>query len=327
MPLIQPKIDPLPSSLTFKGKTCIVTGASAGIGLDTCRQLLELNVSNLYMCVRNLEKGNSVKKSLLENNTVKTRNPNANVQVLKLDMDDYESVKEFCTKVKNEIPVIDILILNAGTGNTVYETSKSGHERILQVNYLSNALLVSVLLPRLVSSADKTGNPTRITWVGSRMYRMARFQKRPVPTNRTVFSWLDDESNFGFNQYADSKLLSYFFMLDVIQRVPKDKIIFNMLCPGMVYSNMADHLNWAIKTLTHIIWSIRGRSTEVAGWIVLNAAAVAGPETNGKFLADKEIVGDLEYESTTSGRELREKVWRETFEEISKHATVPNFLV
>lgn len=289
MPFIQPPVEPTPSGFNLQGKTCIVTGASAGIGLETCRQLLALNVTNLYMGVRNLPKGETVKNMLLQEKAVQIHNPKANIKLLKLDMDDYESIKDFCATVRADIPRVDILILNAGTGNVVYETSKTGHERTLQVNYLSNVLIVLGLLDHLSSSADKSGVVSRVTWVGSRMMYRTRFEKKPLPGSQSILSWMDDSKNYGMDQYSDSKFLAYLFMLDVAKRVPHDKVTFNILCPGMVYSDMANHLNWFVRTLTHLIWSIRARSTEIGAWIVVNAAVVAGPESNGKFLVDKEV--------------------------------------
>lgn len=241
------------------------------------------------MCVRNISKGEGVKTLLLSDPVIQKQNPNANVQVLKLDMDFYTSVKDFCTLVKKEIPVIDILVLNAGTGNTVYETSGTGHERTLQVNYLSNAHLVFSLLPLLLSSGEKNSTPSRITWVGSRMQYRSTFISKPVPASQSIFAYLDDKKNYGLLSYANSKYLAYNFMLEIVKRVPKEKLLFNILCPGMVHSDMANNLGFIVRTLTKAIFRVRGRSTEVAGWVVINAAAVVGAESNGRFLLDKEI--------------------------------------
>ncbi|KAL9622254.1 MAG: hypothetical protein Q9160_003437 [Pyrenula sp. 1 TL-2023] len=291
MGFFQPPVEPTPTGISLKGKTAIVTGASAGIGLEVCRQLLVLNVANLYLAVRNVAKGEGVKDTLLADGQVQTHNPKASIKVLKLDMDEYESVKSFCTTVKTEVPTIDLLVLNAGTGNVVHESSPTGHERILQVNYLSNALIVLDLLPLLMQSAEKNGSPSRITWVGSRMHRRATFQKLPVPEEQGIIQWMDDPKNFTMlDQYSDTKLLALFFMQHITERVSNDKVLFNMLCPGMVYTNMADHLSWLVRTLTHLVWALRGRSPEVGAWVVVNAAAVAGGESHGQFLADKNIM-------------------------------------
>ena len=292
MPWIQPKLHPLPTGVNFKSKTTLVTGASAGIGLETCRQLLQLGVATLYMAVRNVPKGERVKELLLADSAVQAHNPKASVIVLELDMDSYKSVQDFSAKVKAEIPVLDILILNAGTGNVKREQSASGHERVLQVNYLSNMLVTLELLPLLVASTKSAHDPSRITWVGSRMHRRATFENRPVPEADSIIGFMDEPAHFTtFSQYSDTKLLALMFMEDVAARVPADRVLFNMLCPGMVYTNMADHLPWLVRTLTHLVWSVRGRSPEQAAWTVLNAAAVAGLESHGKFLNDTMIAG------------------------------------
>ena len=290
MPFIQPRLEPTPTGINLKGKTAIITGASAGIGLETCRQLLQLNITNLYMAVCNVSKGETVRKILLDDPTVQAHNPKANVKILKLDMDDFSSVQSFSRTVKAEIPIIDILVLNAGTGSVKFEKSASDHERVMQVNYLSNALLVLSLLPILVQSAEKTGAPTRLTWVGSRMHRRSTFITRSVAAETPIIEWMDDPQNFStFNQYSDTKLLALFFMMEVSQRVSRDKVVFNMMCPGMVSTDMANNLPWLVRTLTHLVWSIRGRSPEQGAWTVVNAAVVVGGESHGQFLEDKTI--------------------------------------
>ena len=79
-------------------------------------------------------------------------------------------------------------------------------------------------------------------------------------------------------------------MQDVAQRLPADKVLFNMFCPGMVYTNMVDNLPWLLRNLTHLVWSIRGRSAEQGAWMAVNAAVVAGKESHGEFMDDTTVV-------------------------------------
>jgi hypothetical protein len=41
-----------------------------------------------------------------------------------------------------------------------------GHEKVMQVNYLSNALFALELLPLLGATAAKTETPSRLSWAG-----------------------------------------------------------------------------------------------------------------------------------------------------------------
>ncbi|MCJ1423701.1 hypothetical protein MMC29_001585 [Sticta canariensis] len=166
----QPAVMPLPTNIDLKGKTAIITGASAGMGLETARQLLTLNAFTVVLAVRNVHKGETCRKKLLADSAVKAHNLKGVVKVMQLDMDDYESIKTFAKAVKAELPVVDLLVLNAGIGILKLERSPGGHERNVQVNYLSNVLLTIELLPYLEASAQKTGTASRITWVGSRTH-------------------------------------------------------------------------------------------------------------------------------------------------------------
>lgn len=57
MRLHQPPVSPTPKNIDLEGKVALITGASAGIGQDTARQFLTLNLSTLILGVRNEVKG------------------------------------------------------------------------------------------------------------------------------------------------------------------------------------------------------------------------------------------------------------------------------
>lgn len=204
----QPKVTTLPPDINLRGKTALVTGATAGIGFETARQLIKLGVSHLVLAVRNVPKGEACKQEIQE------LNKHAKITVLELDMKNYKSVQSFATILKAEVPAVDILFLNAGIGLLKLERSPSGHDCVTQVNYLSNVLLIAELLPYLTANAEKTGQPARITWVGSRMYFTTHFEdKAPIKAGESVLKHMDMEEFFFPNQrYNDTKLLCAMFM-------------------------------------------------------------------------------------------------------------------
>lgn len=59
--LSQAKVTPLPTGIDLEGKTIIITGASAGMGLESARQLLALNASTVVLAVRNTSKAKVAK--------------------------------------------------------------------------------------------------------------------------------------------------------------------------------------------------------------------------------------------------------------------------
>ncbi|KAK0609388.1 Short chain dehydrogenase yanD [Lasiodiplodia hormozganensis] len=54
----------------------------------------------------------------------------------------------------------------------INNTNTNRHERTLQVNYLSNVLLLLALLPLLRATAALCGRPSRVTWTGSRAHAL-----------------------------------------------------------------------------------------------------------------------------------------------------------
>lgn len=134
----------------------------------------------MILAVRNVSKGNAVVERL-RCEMVETRGggegtasaptkppPTFNAKAMQLDVDRSDSILQFTKQLREEIPIVDILILNAGISLLKPERSPTGHNRINQVNYYFNALLLAELLLHLQAGADKTGHPARVTWVGSR---------------------------------------------------------------------------------------------------------------------------------------------------------------
>lgn len=285
----QPKVTPLPLDIDLKGETALITGATAGIGLETARQLLKLNVSHLVLAVRNASKGKECKQELQKINAT------AEITVMQLDMDDYQSVKAFAKALKDQVPCVNIVLLNAGIGLYQLERSPSGHERVMQVNFYSNVLLVAELLAYLQASAEKSGHPSRVTWVGSRMYFDTSFEKKaPIKESESVLGHMDSAELFMPSQrYNDTKLLCAMFLYELAPRLDKGKVIFNMVCPGLIRTNMSDVLPFHLRMMMNVMKPLLGRPVEVGGRLLINAAVVAGAESHGAFLGDKNII---EYE-------------------------------
>jgi short chain dehydrogenase len=131
MPL-QPIVPPIPTGTSLDGKTVLITGGNSGMGLGAARQMVTLGASRVIITSRNTSKGAEAVQSLRRDPTVIQSNPNAKIEVFALDVDDYKSGMKFCDQVKKEVPRLDILVCNAGVHFMRYESSISGHERVMQ---------------------------------------------------------------------------------------------------------------------------------------------------------------------------------------------------
>ncbi|KAF3387507.1 Short chain dehydrogenase yanD [Penicillium rolfsii] len=324
MPIFQPKVSPLPAGIDLSGKSAVITGASAGLGLEAARQLLALNLSTLILAVRNETKGAACVQTLLQDPGIQSKNPT--IKVLKLDVNENTNITTFSKTLQQTLPTLDILILNAGISRLKHNPSPTGHEETVQVNYLSNALLLAELLPYLNSSAEKTGSPTRVTWVGSRMHEtLTSFPKKsPLDTCNSVLEYMDGESTASpLYRYGDSKLLCAMFMYSLAPRLDPSKIVLNMICPGMVDTAISDFLPIYWRLPVNLVKAVRARSVEAGGWLILNAALVVGSESHGKFLCDKEILEVSKYIRSEAGKNVQEELWKETIDELKKLTTLP----
>ncbi|CAF9943391.1 MAG: hypothetical protein ALECFALPRED_000263 [Alectoria fallacina] len=325
----QPKVTPLPPVISLDGKTSIVTGAGAGMGLETARQLVALNVATVILAVRNTAKGEDCKASLLADPAVKKhwwhdRKPT--VKVMKLDMDDYGSVQSFAKAIKAEVPIVDYLLLNAGIGNLRYKRSATGHERTMQVNYLSNVFLLLELLPLLEASAIKTGSPSRVTWVGSRTHSQSTLadRKKAVKPAETVIGHMDDRKYFfPFHRFNDTKLLGVMFLYELAPRLDRTKVIVNMVCPGMVDAAMSDGLPIYLRFPVNVVRAIRARTVEQGVWLILNAMVVMGPDSHGAFILDKDVQPRADFIESAAGEEVGKKLYSETMAEMRGYTDVP----
>jgi NAD(P)-dependent dehydrogenase (short-subunit alcohol dehydrogenase family) len=127
-------LTPLGTSLA--GKTAIVTGGNKGLGFEVARQFLLLKISRLIITVRDESKGTAAVEALKADPEVISASAEdkskPRIEFFLLSLDDYQSGVLFTRKVNAEVRGLHILVLNAGINLFEYQTSKSGHEKVMQ---------------------------------------------------------------------------------------------------------------------------------------------------------------------------------------------------
>ncbi|KAH7403773.1 short-chain dehydrogenase/reductase family protein [Cadophora sp. MPI-SDFR-AT-0126] len=340
MPYFQPPLT-LPPSLIFTSKTILITGTTSGLGLSATHLLLQqYSAAEIIFGVRDTIKGTSLASQLLSSPAIKKSNPNAKITVLKLDLESYESVMGFAREVKEKYGGegrggLDMVLMNAGTGSlrrVVLEDRDGGgkgHEKIIQVNLLSPALLAVELMPLLEATARKTGQPGRISWVGSFVQFDHSFDKIPIPSDvlakdngisngKDLLSYLDEERSFvAMKRYADSKLLVTMFVERLSQYVDPRLVVLNDVSPGMVRTGFGEYPMW-LRGMMAVLFGLRARSPEEGAKTYLFASGVAGAESHGKYLSDNLIAERAPITKTPVGKEIQEKLWDDMWKEFVK---------
>ena len=266
------------------GKCAIVTGSNTGLGFESARLFLSLGLSHLVMAVRSLERGNAAAIKL------RAANPLAKIEVWQLDMETYDSVQAFVRKCHDNLPRIDIVILNAGLAPIEFATvPTTGHERTIQANYLSTALLTVLLLP-VLRSKSKGLDPPRLTIVNSLTSQLCKFPNR---SKRPLLDSFDDTDVTPWNaeeRYGVSKLLCQLFVVKLAENVDPNNVIVNMVDPGLTKgTDLARNLKGVTAVVAKILFSVAGRPVIRGAATYVNAALGHGKESHGCFLMNCKI--------------------------------------
>lgn len=274
---IFPPIDPTTS---LEDKTVLITGANTGLGFQAAIKYLNLGASTVIIGCRDLQRGNQA-KARIERLTGRT----GAVHVWPLDMSTYESVVGFTERVDQEIPRLDIALLNSGVLHRTYTSSPEGWENTIQVNTISTVLLALLLLPKLRANRTDTG-PANLTVTSSGLHRFVKLQQLEDSTDEPVLQHVNKVSNFGGMQYRVSKILLEFALREIARLTRHDNgtidVIVNSACPGLCNTDLNREYNsFTERLLNPIFYLFFGRSAE-QGSRTLVSATLLGEESHGR---------------------------------------------
>lgn len=130
-------------------RTVLVTGCSSGIGLATCHVLSRNNFMT-YGTVRNLSKAKKIQDLI--------NRENLSLKILRLDVNDNQSIKLAVKKILTDTGRIDVLINNAGYGmfGPVEEITTQEIKKQFETNFFGTIRLIKAIVPIM----RKQGNGT-----------------------------------------------------------------------------------------------------------------------------------------------------------------------
>lgn len=132
-------------------KTAVITGSTKGIGLALSKKMLALGY-RVYMSYHHDDNhADMVQKELAQCFS------KDNFSIDKADLSDCDDAMRYINKLKTEVPVIDILILNATlTDRTPFEDVElKSFERVLKANVTVPFLFVQLLFPNIKKGEDR----------------------------------------------------------------------------------------------------------------------------------------------------------------------------
>lgn len=204
----------------MKGKTCIVTGATSGIGFETARRLAVMG-ARLVLVGRNRSKGEAVLARL------HAEVPGVTAEMHYADLSRLNEVSRLAAALLETAPRIDVLLNNAGAIFTRRQVTADGLERTFALNHMGYFLLTHLLRDRIIASA-----PARVVNVASEAHRRAALDFRDLQCARDYSGW---------KAYQRSKLCNILFTRELARRLAGTGVTANSLHPGFVATAFGDN--------------------------------------------------------------------------------------
>ncbi|KAJ5833078.1 hypothetical protein N7474_001389 [Penicillium riverlandense] len=309
--------DPIPPSPSLAGKTVIITGGNTGLGFEVARQTLHLQAARVIITARSQAKGAAAVAALRADADIQSANPAAQIEFFDLDLDDYQSGLRFCQQVKKQVPELDLLLCNGGTTTFDYEISKSGHERVMQVNCYTHFFIVLELLGLLRATAAKRGSPTRVTFLASYSHAIHDLERTPIPPGCKVLDYFDSNTlTRGVRRYPNSKLTLIAFVQRLAKQQPASEVIVNSVCPGVVSTKIMSRLPAWMQLFIYFYVKFKAVPMQVGGERIVHAAVVVGAESHGQFLPmGGQMEGYSPFLDKDTGQAFKDELWTEMLED------------
>jgi NAD(P)-dependent dehydrogenase (short-subunit alcohol dehydrogenase family) len=228
---------------SMAGKTCLVTGATAGIGAVTARELARRSATVVIV-------GRSRERCDAMVDAIRRETGNTSVESMPADLSSQAEIRRLANAFLERHRRLDVLVNNAGAMFELRRESVDGIEMTFALNHLGYFLLTTLLLEILKASA-----PSRIIVVSSAAHEDIRAFDFDDPQARARAAWRGAyaDSRFrsllyslfmpwahpAFRQYAHTKLANLLFTYELARRLAGTGVTVNALHPGLVATNFA----------------------------------------------------------------------------------------
>lgn len=249
----------------LKGKTCLITGITQGIGRAAALEIAKTGI-NLVLVARDAARGQEVVDE------IKTQTGNHNVELLLGDLSKTADVRRIADEFKAKHPQLHLLVNNAGAVFTSRQTTADGFEMTFGLNHLSYFLLTHLLLDTLKKSA-----PARIVNVASDAHKGMKLN----------FDDLQSERGYSaFRVYGQSKLANILFTNELARRLQGTGVTVNALHPGVVATGFGKNNGAFLRFLVKLAGPLLRTPEQGARTTVYLATSPEVEGVTGKYFAN-----------------------------------------
>ncbi|MGL6058370.1 MAG: SDR family NAD(P)-dependent oxidoreductase [Culicoidibacterales bacterium] len=251
------------STVSMKGQTCVITGATSGVGYQAARAVAA-GGGNLVLVARNQQKAEAVKFELEQKYAV-------SVDYVIADFTNLSQVAQAGNLILAKYPRIDLLINSAGIYATKKLYTSEGIETVFCVNHLAAFLLTKILLERLIAS-----QPARIIQINSEGHRFNGLDINDLNWKKRKYT--------GLRSYGASKTAQLLTVWQLAAQLQGTGVTINAMHPGAVRTNIGENNGKIYRWfLHHVTWRFL-QAPEVAGEALYYLATAPELSTvSGKF--------------------------------------------
>ena len=272
--------DEVLSGINLQGKRFLVTGVSAGIGVETARSLAA-HGAQVVGAARDLNKAETataqVRKDAAQNS--------GSFELIELDLGNLKSVRACADALIAKGEPFDLIIANAGVMATPFEHTADGFERQFGTNHLGHFVLVNRVAPLLRAGA-------RLINLSSAGHRRSNVDLDDPNFERTPYD--------PFVAYGRSKTANILFAVAFDQRHRERGIRAAAVHPGVIQTELARHMEpgqieFLIEQLSKELaqqgqgpfqWKTIPQGAATSVWAGVTASA---DEVGGKYCANCQV--------------------------------------
>ena len=248
------------------GKTCIVTGASAGIGQAIAQGLAARGAHVVLVC-RSRARAEATQLAM------RTATGNAAIDIALADLSSQAAIRHLAQELLRRYPRIHALINNAGVVNMARTVTVDGIETVFAVNHLAYFLLTQLLLPRLVESA-----PARIVNVASDAHHWDTLDFADLQNHRRYR---------GLKVYGQSKLCNLLFTRELARRIAGTGVTVNSLHPGGVATGLGWNNGWWAVLIAKVLKPFLRTADQGADTAIYLTAAPEVANVSGRYFYNR----------------------------------------
>jgi NAD(P)-dependent dehydrogenase (short-subunit alcohol dehydrogenase family) len=220
----------------LKKMTCVVTGATSGIGFEAAAQLASRGAIVLGI-------GRDIERCAAAEKRIRAATGSSRVTLLTADLSSQVQVRRLAGEISAGCEKVDVLVNNAGAFTLTRQETVDGLETQLAVNWLAGFMLTGLLMPLILEAPCP-----RVVTVSSGSHFAGTMHWADLGLRRGYH---------GLKAYDQSKLAGVLFTYELARRYRGTRgFAAHAVDPGLVKTQIAAKGN---NGLVKLVWKIRTR--------------------------------------------------------------------